>query len=85
MRIAADYDFLCERLLSGSTWEYRPLPVSRINDTGASTRAFSTSIREKLGVSLARFPGKWVSIVIYYALLWLYMNAKKLTGGHPDR
>ena len=25
-RIAADYDFLCERILAGASWEYRPLP-----------------------------------------------------------
>lgn len=79
-RIAADYDFLCERLLAGATWEYRPLPVSRIDDRGASVRTFRTSIREKRRVSLARFPKKRVSVTAYYALLSLYMNLKRAIG-----
>jgi putative colanic acid biosynthesis glycosyltransferase len=58
LRIAADYDFLCDRLLAGAGWEYRPLPVSRINDTGASARIFRTSIREKRRISLSRFPSR---------------------------
>ena len=44
-RIAADYDFLCDRILCGAAWEHRPVPVSRINDTGASAQVFRTSIR----------------------------------------
>jgi glycosyltransferase involved in cell wall biosynthesis len=80
LRIAADYDYLCERLLAGASWEYRPFPVSRIDDRGASARMFRTSIREKRRISLARFPGKKVSIMVYYAVLSLYMNAKALLG-----
>jgi glycosyltransferase involved in cell wall biosynthesis len=80
-RIAADYDFLCERLLAGADYEYRPVPVSRIDDRGASTRAFRTSIREKRRVSLARFPSKRASILLYYAILSLYMNIKRFLGG----
>jgi putative colanic acid biosynthesis glycosyltransferase len=80
-RIAADYDFLCERILAGASWEYRPLPVSRINNGGASARVFRTSIREKRRISLARFPHRRVSILLYYLLLNLYMNAKALSGG----
>lgn len=76
LRIAADYDFLCERLLAGASWEYRPFPVSRINDTGASAKRYLTSIREKRQIALARFPGKRVSILSYYLLLTAYMNAK---------
>ena len=76
-RIAADYDFLCERLLAGASWEYRPLPVSRINDRGASVTRFRTSIREKRRISLARFPKKRVSVTAYYALLSIYMNLKR--------
>ena len=79
-RIAADYDFLCERLLAGAAWEYRAVPVSRINDTGASARIFRTSIREKRGVSLARFPKKRVTVMAYYSVLSLYMNAKHVLG-----
>ena len=40
LRIAADYDFLCERLLAGASWEYRPVAVSRIDDRGVSTLGF---------------------------------------------
>ena len=76
LRIAADYDFLCERLLAGASWEYRALPVSRTNDRGVSARAFETSIREKRRISLARFPEKRASILAYYAVLGLYMRAK---------
>jgi len=79
-RIAADYDFLCERLLAGASWEYRPLPVSRINDEGASSRIYRTSIREKKRISLARFPEKWVTVIAYYSVLSLYMNAKRVFG-----
>jgi glycosyltransferase involved in cell wall biosynthesis len=75
-RIAADYDFLCERLLSGASWEYRPLPVSRINDNGASARVFRTSIREKRQIALCRFPAKRASILFHYFILGLYMSAK---------
>ena len=78
-RIAADYDFLCERILAGASWEYRPLPVSRINDKGASAQIFRTSIREKKRIALSRFPGKRASIVFHYFILSLYMNAKVLT------
>ena len=77
-RIAADYDFLCERILAGASWEYRPLPVSRINDKGASAQIFRTSIREKKRIALSRFPGKRASIVFHYFILSLYMNAKVL-------
>jgi putative colanic acid biosynthesis glycosyltransferase len=76
MRIAADYDFLCERILAGATWEYRPLPVSRIDHTGASARFFRVSIREKRRVSLARFPSRRLSILLYYFILELYMSCK---------
>lgn len=78
-RIAADYDFLCERILAGATWEYRPLPVSRIDDRGASARVFRTSIREKRRIALARFPHRRLSILSYYLMLDLYMNAKALS------
>ena len=77
-RIAADYDFLCERLLGGAGWEYRPVPVSRINDTGASARIFRTSIREKRRVSLARFPSRRASIILYNFVLETYMTLKSL-------
>jgi glycosyltransferase involved in cell wall biosynthesis len=80
-RIAADYDFLCERLLAGADYEYRPVPVSRIDDRGTSTRAFRTSIREKRRVSLVRFPSKRASVLLYYAILSLYMNIKRFLGG----
>ena len=80
-RIAADYDFLCERLLSGASWEYRPFPVSRIDDRGASARIFRTSIREKRRISLARFPRKRLSVLLHSLLLELYMNAKMLLKG----
>jgi glycosyltransferase involved in cell wall biosynthesis len=79
-RIAADYDFLCERLLSGASWEYRPLPVSRIDERGASVKIFQTSIREKRSISLARFPKKRISVMAYYAILSLYMNLKRTLG-----
>ncbi len=79
-RIAADYDFLCERLLAGASWEYRPFPVSLTDDLGVSARSFRTSIREKRRVSLARFPRKRVSVRLYYALLSLYMNLKCALG-----
>ena len=75
-RIAADYDFLCERLLAGAPWEYRPIPVSRINDTGASARIYRTSIQEKRQIALTRFPGKRLSILAWYLLLTIYMNMK---------
>jgi glycosyltransferase involved in cell wall biosynthesis len=78
LRIAADYDFLCERLLAGATWEYRPVPVSRIDDTGASARIFRTSISEKRRIALRLFPARRGSILLYYAALGLYMNAKQL-------
>lgn len=78
-RIAADYDFLCERILAGASWEYRPLPVSRINDKGASAQIFRTSIREKKQIALSRFPGKRASILFHYFILSLYMNTKVLT------
>jgi glycosyltransferase involved in cell wall biosynthesis len=84
-RIAADYDFLCERLLDGASWEYKPFPVSRINDRGASARVFSTSIREKRRVSLSRFPEKKVPVFFYYSLLWLYMHAKQAWAGFHAR
>ena len=77
-RIAADYDFLCERILAGASWEYRPVPVSRINDKGASAQIFRTSIREKRQIALSRFPGKRASISFYYFVLGLYMNAKMI-------
>jgi putative colanic acid biosynthesis glycosyltransferase len=79
-RIAADYDFLCERLLSGASWEYRPVPVSRINDTGVSAKIFVTGNREKRRVSLARFPARRAAILLYHAELWMYMNVKSLLG-----
>jgi glycosyltransferase involved in cell wall biosynthesis len=84
-RIAADYDFLCERLLDGAGWEYRPVAVSRINDTGASARIFRTSIREKRGVSLARFPSRRISIILYNLLLEMYMTVKAVTRGFRGR
>jgi glycosyltransferase involved in cell wall biosynthesis len=76
LRIAADYDFLCERLLAGAAWEYRPVPVSRTNDTGVSARIFRISIREKRAISLARFPSRRLSIIAYYFVLELYMTLK---------
>ncbi|MGO8693357.1 MAG: glycosyltransferase family 2 protein [Rectinemataceae bacterium] len=85
LRIAADYDFLCERLLSGASWEYRALPVSRTDDRGVSARAFETSIGEKRRISLARFPEKRASILAYYAVLGLYMRAKLALGGIRGR
>jgi len=85
LRIAADYDFLCDRLLAGASWEYRPLPVSRINDTGASARIFRTSIREKRSISLSRFPSRRLSIVAYYLVLETYMTLKLLLGGIRGR
>jgi glycosyltransferase involved in cell wall biosynthesis len=84
-RIAADYDFLCERLLAGAGWEYRPVPVSRINDTGVSARIFRTSIKEKRGVSLARFPSRRLSITVYYFVLEIYMMLKNLSRGIRGR
>jgi putative colanic acid biosynthesis glycosyltransferase len=78
LRIAADYDFLCERLLAGASWEYRALPVSRINDRGISARNYTQSIREKRRVSLARFKEKRVAIRAYYAILSVYMSVKML-------
>lgn len=80
LRIAADYDFLCDRILAGATWEYRAFPVSRIDDRGVSARIFRTSIREKRRIALSRFPRKRVSIVFSYLVLSAYMNAKALTG-----
>jgi glycosyltransferase involved in cell wall biosynthesis len=85
LRIAADYDFLCERLLDGASWEYRPIAVSRINDTGASARIFRTSIREKRRISLSRFPSRRLSILVYYFALETYMMAKFLLGGLRGR
>ena len=55
-RIAADYDFLCDRLLSNATWEYRPLPVSRLTTPWGVGEEFITGNREKRGISLSRFP-----------------------------
>jgi putative colanic acid biosynthesis glycosyltransferase len=78
LRIAADYDFFCDRILAGASWEHRPFPVSRIDDKGVSAQVFRTSIREKRRISFARFPGKRVSIIFYYLVLELYMNAKAL-------
>lgn len=84
-RIAADYDFLCERLLAAAVWEYRPVPVSRINDTGTSARIFRTSIREKRRISLSRFPSRRLSILAYYFVLETYMTLKFLLGGTRAR
>jgi glycosyltransferase involved in cell wall biosynthesis len=81
LRIAADYDFLCERLLAGASWEYRALPVSRIDDRGASARIFRTSIREKRRISLAHFPRKRLAVLFHSFLLELYMSAKVLRKG----
>ncbi len=78
-RIAADYDFLCERILAGASWEYRPLPVSRINDKGASAQVFRTSIREKRQIALSRFPSRRAAILFHHFILFLYMNTKMLT------
>jgi len=75
-RIAADYDFLCDRLLAGATWAYRPIPVSRIDDKGESARIFRTNIREKRRIALRRFPARRVSIVLFSLILELYMDAK---------
>ena len=83
--VAADYDFFCERLLSGASWEYRPLPVSRIDDRGSSVRLFRTNIREKRRISLARFPRKRLAVLFHSLLLWLYMNAKFLLKGVHGR
>lgn len=85
LRIAADYDFLCDRLLSGASWEYRPVPVSRINDTGASARIYRTSIREKRRISLSRFPSRRLSTLAYYFLLETYMWLKSLLKGTLGR
>lgn len=85
LRIAADYDFLCERLLGGATWEYRPLPVSRIDDKGASARIFRTSIREKRRISLSRFPARRVSILLSSLVLEIYMNVKHILKGARGR
>jgi putative colanic acid biosynthesis glycosyltransferase len=84
-RIAADYDFLCERLLDGADHEYRAIPVSRIDDQGVSARQFRTSIREKMGISMARFPSRRGSILLYYAVLWLYMSLKRLGRRRGNR
>jgi len=84
-RIAADYDFLCERILAGASWEYRPLPVSRINDRGASARIFRIGIREKRLIALSRFPKKRPSILFHYFMLGLYMNGKVLLKGPRAR
>ncbi|MGA2764952.1 MAG: glycosyltransferase family 2 protein [Spirochaetia bacterium] len=86
LRIAADYDFLCERLLNGARWEYRPIPVSRINDSGASAKIYRTSIDEKRRIALSRFPRKSFTIRIYFAVLSLYMEMKgvlRRQGGTP--
>jgi glycosyltransferase involved in cell wall biosynthesis len=80
-RIAADYEFLCERLLAGASWEYRPYPVSRIDDGGLSSQLFRISIREKRRIALARFPKKRVAILFHSALLATYMNAKVILKG----
>lgn len=77
-RIAADYDFLCERLLAGASWEYRPVPVSRIDNRGVSARTYRTSISEKKRISLFRFPSRRISITLYYCILGIYMRAKPL-------
>jgi glycosyltransferase involved in cell wall biosynthesis len=85
LQIAADYDFLCERLLGGATWEYRPIPVSRIDDRGASARIFRTSIREKRRISLLRFPARRVSILLSSFILEMYMYGKHILKGARGR
>jgi glycosyltransferase involved in cell wall biosynthesis len=84
-RIAADYDFLCERLLAGATWEHRPFPVSRIDDRGVSARIFRISIREKRRISLARFPSRRCTVLLHSILLEIYMNAKMLLSSTRER
>lgn len=85
LRIAADYDFLCERLLAGASWEYRPIPVSRINDHGASTVGFERGIAEKKRIALARFKRKRWAIYLHYGILLLYMRLKSALGGIRGR
>lgn len=79
LRIAADYDFLSERILAGARWEYRPVPVSRINDSGASAMIYRTSIKEKRRIALSRFPERRLAIQSYYLLLSIYMEIKSIT------
>ena len=74
--VAADYDFLVDRILAGATWEYRPLPVSRVDYAGQSTRAFRVGIRQKRSVSLARFPARRLSSLLYFFVLEVYMSCK---------
>ena len=80
LRIAADYEFLCDRLLAGAGWEYRALPVSRINDTGVSAQLFRIDIREKRLISLARFPTRRLSTLAWYVVYESYMILKNLLG-----
>ena len=85
LRIAADYDFLCERLLAGASWEYRNIPVSRIDDRGVSAVGFERGIAEKKRIALARFPRKRWAIRLRYAILLLYMRLKSSLGGVRGR
>jgi len=85
LRIAADYDFLCDRLLAGATWEYRALPVSRIDDRGMSAVGFERGIAEKKRIALARFPRKRWAIHVHYGVLLLYMRLKSALGGVRGR
>jgi glycosyltransferase involved in cell wall biosynthesis len=85
LRIAADYDFLCERLTAGASWEYRSLPVSRIDDRGASAVGFEQGIAEKKRVALARFKRKRWAIRFHYGILLLYMRVKAALGGVRGR
>ncbi len=85
LRIAADYDFLCERLLAGARWEYRPIPVSRIDDRGVSAVGFERGIAEKKRIALARFPQKRWAIRFDYAVLLAYMRLKSALGGVRGR
>jgi hypothetical protein len=79
--VAADYDFLVDRLVSGATWEYRPLPVSRVDDRGSSTRLFRTNISEKRRIALTHFPRKRLAVLYHSFVLEIYMNAKALLKG----
>jgi glycosyltransferase involved in cell wall biosynthesis len=83
LRLAADYDFLCERLLAGADWEYRPVPVSRIRETGATARLFVTAIREKRRIAGLRFPSRRHRIWAHYVALEGYMRLKRLLRRHP--
>ena len=78
LRIAADYEFLCDRLLAGAAWEYRPVAVSRINDTGVSARLFRIDIREKRRISFSRFPSRRLSTMAWYFVYETYMTLKHL-------